>query len=104
MTSLTKDYRSAFCFCNHLHWKLALSVVGCQFRVYGVYHSKKLGYRRQRKISAMETQLKGLRNGAPDVPDLKNSSTIGGGVGDTFGEDTATEDQTLTPWARIVAR
>ena len=45
----------------------------------------------------METQLKELRNGAPDVLDLKNTPTIGGGVGDTFGEDAATEEQTLTP-------
>lgn len=52
----------------------------------------------------MESQLKGLRNGGPDVLDLKSTPTIGGGVGDTFGEDAATEDQTLTPWTRIVAR
>ena len=52
----------------------------------------------------METQLKGLQNGTPDVLDLKNTPTVGGGVGDTFGEDAATEDQTLTPWTRMVAR
>lgn len=52
----------------------------------------------------METQLKGLHTGVPDVEDLKKDTGIGGGVGDTFGEDTATEDQTLTPWVRIVAR
>lgn len=61
-------------------------------------------HRRHRKNSAMESQLKGLRNGGPDVLDLKSTPTIGGGVGDTFGEDAATEDQTLTPWTRIVAR
>jgi malate dehydrogenase (oxaloacetate-decarboxylating)(NADP+) len=63
-----------------------------------------VGHRSQRKLSAMETQMKGLRNGAPDVLDLQNAPTVGGGVGDTFGEDAATEDQTLTPWTRIVAR
>jgi malate dehydrogenase (oxaloacetate-decarboxylating)(NADP+) len=52
----------------------------------------------------METQFKELRNGAPDVLDLKNAPTTGGGVGDTFGEDAATEEQTLTPWSRVVAR
>jgi malate dehydrogenase (oxaloacetate-decarboxylating)(NADP+) len=56
------------------------------------------------KHSAMETQFKELRNGAPDVLDLKNAPTTGGGVGDTFGEDAATEEQTLTPWSRVVAR
>lgn len=52
----------------------------------------------------METQLKELHTGGPDVEDLKKDTGVGGGVGDTFGEDTATEDQTLTPWVRIVAR
>jgi malate dehydrogenase (oxaloacetate-decarboxylating)(NADP+) len=51
----------------------------------------------------METQLKGMRDGAPDVLDLDKAPTVGGGVGDTFGEDAATEDQTLTPWTRVVA-
>ncbi|KAG0589541.1 hypothetical protein KC19_1G028000 [Ceratodon purpureus] len=59
--------------------------------------------RRQRKLSAMDTQLRGLQISTPDVLDLKNTPTVGGGVGDTFGEDAATEDQTLTPWTRIVA-
>ena len=30
-------------------------------------------------------------------------STVSGGVRDVFGEDTATEDQTVTPWSRNVA-
>ena len=51
----------------------------------------------------MESQLKELRNGAPDVLDLKNAPTVGGGVGDTFGEDAATEEESFTPWSRVVA-
>ena len=63
-----------------------------------------MGYRSERKLFAMETQSRGAQIGTPDVLDLKNSPTVGGGVGDTFGEDAATEDQTLTPWTRRVAR
>lgn len=40
----------------------------------------------------METQLKELRNGLPDVLDLKKFPTIGGGVGVTFEEDATTEE------------
>ena len=29
---------------------------------------------------------------------------VGGGVGDTYGEDCATEDQLVTPWTVSVAR
>lgn len=50
------------------------------------------------------TQLKELHIGPRDILDLKETSTVGGGEGDTFGEDAATENQTITPWARIVAR
>lgn len=67
-------------------------------------HVTDLGYRRQQRVAAMETQFKGMRDGAPDVLDLDKAPTVGGGVGDTFGEDAATEDQTLTPWTRVVAR
>lgn len=31
-------------------------------------------------------------------------SAVGGGVKDVYGEDTATEDQLVTPWAVSVAR
>lgn len=31
-------------------------------------------------------------------------STVGGGVKDVYGEDTATEEQLVTPWAASVAR
>ncbi|RCU11507.1 hypothetical protein DVA78_18170, partial [Acinetobacter baumannii] len=30
-------------------------------------------------------------------------STVGGGVEDVYGEDTATEDQLITPWTYSVA-
>lgn len=49
--------------------------------------------------------MKTVRKDAPDVLDLDNSTQIGGGgVGDAYGEDAATEDQTFTPWTRVVAR
>lgn len=51
----------------------------------------------------MESQLKEMRNGGPTVLDQDPSHTVGGGVRDVFGEDTATEDQTVTPWSRNVA-
>lgn len=51
----------------------------------------------------MESQLKDLRNGGPGVLDLDPSATVQGGVRDTYGEDAATSDQTVTPWMRYVA-
>lgn len=48
--------------------------------------------------------MKTVCKDAPDVLDLDNSTLIGGGgVGDAYGEDAATEDQTFTPWTRVVA-
>lgn len=35
---------------------------------------------------------------------LDPESAVGGGVKDVYGEDTATEDQLVTPWAVSVAR
>ncbi|KAI5079347.1 hypothetical protein GOP47_0004826 [Adiantum capillus-veneris] len=52
----------------------------------------------------METQLKDLRiNGSPSVLDQDPSHTVGGGVRDVYGEDSATEDHLVTPWSRNVA-
>jgi len=52
----------------------------------------------------METMLKPVRGGEKDVLDKDASATPQGGVNDTYGEDAATEDLPITPWARIVAR
>ena len=53
----------------------------------------------------MESQFKSMGKGGLEVVDVKSSSTtVGGGVGDTFGEDAASEEMTLTPWTRMVAR
>lgn len=42
---------------------------------------------------------------ASSVIDLNDKSTVsGGGVEDVYGEDSATEDQLVTPWALSVAR
>ncbi|KAL5062826.1 hypothetical protein RYX36_024563 [Vicia faba] len=37
------------------------------------------------------------------VPDINDNPTIGGGVQDVYGEDRATEDQSVTPWIVSVA-
>lgn len=51
----------------------------------------------------MENTLKEMKENAP-VIDEDSESTVTGGVGDVYGEDTATEDQTITPWNFSVAR
>jgi malate dehydrogenase (oxaloacetate-decarboxylating)(NADP+) len=51
----------------------------------------------------MENQMKTVRD-APDVLDLNNSGIVGGGgMGDTYSEDAASENQPFTPWTRNVA-
>lgn len=53
----------------------------------------------------MESTMKGIRgDNAPCVLDLDDAATVGGGVGDTYGEDCATEEQLVTPWTVSVAR
>lgn len=52
---------------------------------------------------AMESTLKDARDGAAAV-DVDLKLTVGGGVEDVYGEDRATEDQIVTPWATYVAR
>ncbi|KAK1578303.1 hypothetical protein Q3G72_029188 [Acer saccharum] len=48
------------------------------------------------------TTLQEMRDGYAEVVDPK--SGVVGGVQDDYGEDTATEDQPVTPWAVSVAR
>ncbi|MCD7466636.1 hypothetical protein HAX54_003547, partial [Datura stramonium] len=50
----------------------------------------------------MESTLKELSNGE-SVLDIKDKCGVGGGVEDMYGEDRATEDQTITPWIFSVA-
>ncbi|KAJ4957883.1 hypothetical protein NE237_024994 [Protea cynaroides] len=52
--------------------------------------------------AVMGNTLKETRDGA-SVLDMDSKSTVGGGVEDTYGEDTATEDQVVTPWTYSVA-
>ncbi|XP_042485123.1 NADP-dependent malic enzyme-like [Macadamia integrifolia] len=58
----------------------------------------------ERKVirAVMESTLSETREGG-SVPDLDPKSTVGGGVEDTYCEDTATEDQLVTPWTYSVA-
>lgn len=39
-----------------------------------------------------------------EVLDLEGKCGVSGGVQDMYGEDKATEDQLVTPWAVSVAR
>uniref|UniRef100_A0A2P2MKM3 Malic enzyme n=1 Tax=Rhizophora mucronata TaxID=61149 RepID=A0A2P2MKM3_RHIMU len=50
----------------------------------------------------MESTLKEFRDGA-SVIDLDSTTAVAGGVHDVYGEDTATEDQFVTPWSISVA-
>ncbi|GAB2228062.1 hypothetical protein Droror1_Dr00009892 [Drosera rotundifolia] len=66
-----------------------------------------------RRVAVGPTGKQGDRNGsilteaaAPVTPviDLNGAATVDVGVGDVYGEDSATEDQHVTPWAVSVAR
>lgn len=49
----------------------------------------------------METNLKAV---APPVIESDSKASVGGGVEDVYGEDSATEEQNITPWTVSVAR
>ncbi|KAL6563265.1 hypothetical protein OROHE_005852 [Orobanche hederae] len=55
----------------------------------------------------MENTLKEMRENAPSSSssaiEKEPKSSIGGGVEDVYGEDSATEDQYITPWTVTVA-
>ncbi len=50
----------------------------------------------------MESTLKDLRDGK-SVIEVDSKSAVSGGVKDTYGEDSATEEQLVTPWTVSVA-
>ncbi|EXB74576.1 NADP-dependent malic enzyme [Morus notabilis] len=50
----------------------------------------------------MEGALKESKD-VSSVVEVDNKSTVGGGVQDVYGEDSATEDQFVTPWSISVA-
>lgn len=52
---------------------------------------------------AMESTLKEIGYDE-SVLDLNDKAGVAGGVGDIYGEDRATEDQSITPWTFSVAR
>ncbi|KAL6568195.1 hypothetical protein OROHE_003879 [Orobanche hederae] len=59
-------------------------------------------------VVLMENTLKKMRENAPLAPssaaiEKDSKSTVGGGVEDVYGEDSATEDQYITPWTVTVA-
>lgn len=51
----------------------------------------------------VENTLKEMREGSSVIADVDSKSTVGGGVQDVYGEDTATEDHFVTPWSVSVA-
>ncbi|KAL6537508.1 hypothetical protein OROMI_026042 [Orobanche minor] len=55
----------------------------------------------------MENTLKEMRENAPSSSssaiEKEPKSSVGGGVEDVYGEDSATEDQYMTPWTVTVA-
>ncbi|KAI4324760.1 hypothetical protein MLD38_030217 [Melastoma candidum] len=53
----------------------------------------------------VETAFKEMQfgNGSPATVNVEMDTTVGGGVKDVYGEDTATEDQLVTPWSVSVA-
>lgn len=53
--------------------------------------------------AVMESTLKELRDGNA-VLDMDPKSAVSGGVRDVYGEDSATEEQLITPWTVSVAR
>ncbi|KAF2285339.1 hypothetical protein GH714_000161 [Hevea brasiliensis] len=44
-----------------------------------------------------------MMNGSHSMEEMKKNVTVGGGVEDVYGEDSATEDQLITPWTVSVA-
>lgn len=70
----------------------------------GVFsYGGELKWKTRRPECKMENTLKEMRENAP-VMDKESKSTVTGGVGYVYGEDSATEDQTITPWTFSVAR
>lgn len=52
----------------------------------------------------MENTLKEMREGSSVIADVDSKTTVGGGVQDVYGEDSATDEQFVTPWSVSVAR
>lgn len=63
-----------------------------------------------REIAAMEkTTAVGQHHDVAELLEEKDAAAgsailTGGGSKDVFGEDSATEEQTITPWSRMIAR
>lgn len=47
---------------------------------------------------------KEIKEASPLMADVDSNPTAAGGVHDVYGEDSATEDQSVTPWSVSVAR
>lgn len=53
--------------------------------------------------AAAAAKKKEIKEVSPVVVDVDDNPTVGGGVHDVYGEDSATEDQFVTPWSVSVA-
>eukprot|EP00897_Mesotaenium_endlicherianum_P010376 jgi/Mesen1/9367/ME000061S08810 len=76
------------------------SVSGSKYRA---FRWSNRAFRGTESAATMESQLQEVRGGGPGVLDKDASKTVEGGVQDIFGEDSATENQSMTPWMRCVA-
>ncbi|CAL5440637.1 unnamed protein product [Camellia sinensis] len=72
--------------------------MNCARRVLGVFQCRGRGGEREIRVVMEST----LRNGE-SVADMEDKSGVGGGVLDAYGEDSATEDQLVTPWTVTIA-
>lgn len=52
----------------------------------------------------VETSSTSKERKESSVLEMDAKTTVGGGVEDVYGEDSATEDQLVTPWTVSVAR
>ena len=87
--NLTFDWVKSLCFLDA--WNLF-------YRSLGACNSSSLW---KAITIIMSGTIAELQNGGMQVKAI--STVVSGGARDVFGEDTATEDQTVTPWSRNVA-
>ena len=56
------------------------------------------------KLKEMREESESPSSSSTLIDDVDSKPTVAGGVRDVYGEDSATEDQFVTPWSVSVAR
>ena len=56
------------------------------------------------KLKEMREESESPSSSSTLIDDVDSKPTVAGGVQDVYGEDSATEDQFVTPWSVSVAR